>query len=99
MEQRCGIDVERVTRLKQREEARFARQLLRCSVLRERARQTMSPGVPMSWMVSSSAHLPVFGDEGHGAWFTRVDGIRFLDTNIGDQSTFCGLELGSSRAS
>jgi glutamate-1-semialdehyde aminotransferase len=46
----------------------------------------------MSWMASYFAHPPVWVDEGHGAHFTCADGRRFLDTNVGDKSTFCGID-------
>jgi len=46
----------------------------------------------MSWMASYFAHPPVWIDEGHGAHFTCADGVRFLDTNVGDKSTFCGID-------
>jgi len=52
----------------------------------------MPHGVPMSWMVSHFAHPPVWVAEGHGAHFTCADGRRFLDTNVGDKSTFCGID-------
>ena len=52
----------------------------------------MPHGVPMSWMTSYFAHPPVWVDEGHGAHFTCADGRRFLDTNVGDKSTFCGID-------
>ena len=52
----------------------------------------MPHGVPMSWMASYFAHPPVWIDEGHGAHFTCADGRRFLDTNIGDKSTFGGID-------
>jgi len=52
----------------------------------------MPHGVPMSWMASYFAHPPVWVSEGHGAHFSCVDGRRFLDTNIGDKSTFCGID-------
>jgi glutamate-1-semialdehyde 2,1-aminomutase len=52
----------------------------------------MPYGVPMSWMASYFAHPPVWVAEGHGAHFTCADGHRFLDTNVGDKSTFCGLD-------
>ena len=52
----------------------------------------MPHGVPMLWMASYFAHPPVWIDEGHGAHFTCADGIRFLDTNVGDKSTFCGID-------
>ena len=52
----------------------------------------MPYGVPMSWMVSYFAHPPIWIDEGHGAHFTCADGVRFLDTNVGDKSAFCGID-------
>ena len=52
----------------------------------------MPHGVPMSWMVSYFAHPPVWVAEGHGAHFTCADGRRFLDTNVGDKSTFGGID-------
>jgi glutamate-1-semialdehyde aminotransferase len=89
---RDGIEPARVEALRAREEARFARQHRACLALRERARRSMPHGVPMSWMVTYQEHPPLFVAEGHGAHFRCVDGHRFLDTNIGDKSTFCGLD-------
>jgi len=86
-----GVDEGRVTQLRQRERARFAREHPRCLALRERARPVMPHGVPMQWMAASFVH-PVWVVAGHGAHFTCVDGRDFLDTNIGDKSTFCGLD-------
>ena len=88
---RAGVDPGRVTQLWQRELARFAREHPRCLTLRERARPVMPHGVPMQWMAASFAH-PVWVTEGHGAHFTCADGRDFLDTNIGDKSTFCGFD-------
>lgn len=92
MDERAGVDAGRVAELWERESARFAREHPRCLELRERARTRMPHGVPMSWMASYFAHPPVWVDEGHGAHFTCADGRRFLDTNIGDKSTFCGID-------
>ena len=92
MDGRAGVDPGRVTRLWERESARYARAHERCLALRERGRASMPHGVPMSWMVSYFAHPPVWIDEGHGAHFTCADGRRFLDTNVGDKSTFCGID-------
>jgi glutamate-1-semialdehyde 2,1-aminomutase len=92
MDGRAGVDLGRVDELWQRESARFAREHPRCLELRERARARMPHGVPMSWMASYFAHPPVWVDEGHGAHFTCADGHRFLDTNVGDKSTFCGID-------
>ena len=88
---RAGVDRGRVTQLWRRELARFAREHPRCLALRERARASMPHGVPMQWMAANFAH-PVWATEGHGAYFTCADGRRFLDTNIGDKSTFCGFD-------
>jgi len=92
MDERAGVDAGRVAELWQRESERYAREHPRCLELRERARQSMPHGVPMSWMVSYFAHPPVWVVEGHGAHLTCADGRRFLDTNVGDKSTFCGID-------
>ena len=92
VDERAGVDPGRVRALWEREITRYAREHPRCLELRERARGRMPHGVPMSWMASYFAHPPVWVDEGHGAHFTCADGIRFLDTNVGDKSTFCGID-------
>ena len=92
MDERAGVDPRLVATLWERELARYARTHPRCMELREQGRDCMPYGVPMSWMVSYFAHPPVWIDEGHGAHFTCADGIRFLDTNVGDKSTFCGID-------
>ena len=92
MDERSGVDPGRVAELWERESARYAAEHPRCLALREQARATMPHGVPMSWMVSYFAHPPVWVAEGHGAHFTCADGRRFLDTNIGDKSTFGGID-------
>ena len=81
-----------MAQLWQRELARYERDHPRCFALSERARGSMPRGVPMSWMTSYFAHPPVWVSEGHGAHFTCADGRRLLDTNVGDKSTFCGID-------
>jgi glutamate-1-semialdehyde 2,1-aminomutase len=92
MDGRAGVDQALVATLWEREIARYAREHPRCLELREQGRAHMPYGVPMSWMVSYFAHPPIWIDEGHGAHFTCADGVRFLDTNVGDKSTFCGID-------
>jgi glutamate-1-semialdehyde 2,1-aminomutase len=92
MDARSGVDADRVAQLWERESARYAHEHPRCLELREEARGCMPYGVPMSWMVSYFAHPPVWVAEGHGAHFTCADGRRFLDTNVGDKSTFGGID-------
>ncbi|MGH7702790.1 MAG: transaminase [Gemmatimonadales bacterium] len=85
------IDPQRVADLRRREDAVFAERRPRSRALHERARRSMPNGVPMSWMVELYEHLPIFVEAGEGATFTDVDGFRYFDTNVGDMSTFCGL--------
>jgi glutamate-1-semialdehyde 2,1-aminomutase len=92
MDERAGVDPGLVAELWERELARYVRAHPLCMDLRERGRDCMPYGVPMSWMVSYFAHPPIWIDEGHGAHFTCADGVRFLDTNVGDKSTFCGID-------
>ena len=50
----------------------------------------MPRGVPMAWMDDLYEHAPVWVTEGEGAYFTDVDGHRYLDMYIADASGFCG---------
>ena len=85
-----GVDRERVRRLKNAEDARFAAAHPRSAALMERGREVMPNGVPMSWLVGSYHHLPMWVAEGRGAGFTDVDGHTYHDFNIADMSMFCG---------
>lgn len=83
-----------IASLRRREDASFEARRPRSRALFERARRSMPNGVPMSWMVELYEHAPVFVASGEGATFTDVDGHRYFDTNIGDMSTFCGIDPG-----
>jgi glutamate-1-semialdehyde 2,1-aminomutase len=85
-----GVDRERVRRLKNAEDARFAVAHPRSAALMARGREVMPNGVPMSWLVGSYHHLPMWVAEGKGARFTDVDGHTYHDFNIADMSMFCG---------
>ena len=85
-----GVDRERVRRLKNAEDARFAAAHPRSAALMARGREVMPNGVPMSWLVGSYHHLPMWVAEGRGAGFTDVDGHTYHDFNIADMSMFCG---------
>ncbi|MFT4040818.1 MAG: aminotransferase class III-fold pyridoxal phosphate-dependent enzyme, partial [Thermomicrobiales bacterium] len=56
-----------------------------------RARKSMPNGFPMSWFKSLYDHGPLFVAEGAGAYFTDLDGHRYLDVNLADMSQFCGF--------
>jgi glutamate-1-semialdehyde 2,1-aminomutase len=85
-----GLDEERISALKRREDERFAAERPRSRELLERGRGLMPHGVPMSWMATLWDHPPLFVAEGHGASFVDVDGHEYLDFHIADTSAFCG---------
>src|SRR5436309_947810 len=87
----AGVPASRLASLRRREDATFTESRPRSRALLERARGSMPNGVPMSWMAELYEHPPIFVALGEGATFTDVDGHRYFDTNIGDMSTFCGI--------
>src|SRR3954466_10857443 len=91
------VATDRRAEILERELARFSDTHRRSAELRVRARRSMPGGVPMSWMVQLHGHPPVYVDAGAGAYFTDVDGNRYLDTNIADTSMFGGAGPGAGR--
>jgi glutamate-1-semialdehyde 2,1-aminomutase len=85
------IDRGRIRELRAREDAQFIAKRPRSRALIERARHSMPDGVPMAWMVSAYHHPPMFVAEADGAYFTDVDGYRYLDMNLADTSMACGF--------
>jgi len=78
-----GVDLDRVAALKHAEDELFAATHPRSRELLARARQTMPLGVPLSWMSFLYDHPPIFVDAADGAFFTDVDGHRYLDMSLG----------------
>jgi glutamate-1-semialdehyde 2,1-aminomutase len=85
-----GIDPARVSRIRQREERAFTAARPRSLALSGQARAVMPNGVPMSWMLTSYEHGPLFVAGAHGSRFTDVDGHTYADFNVADMSMFCG---------
>jgi glutamate-1-semialdehyde 2,1-aminomutase len=85
-----GLDPDRITALKRREDERFVAARPRSRQLVEYGRELMPLGVPMSWMAGLWDHPPIYVAEGAGATFTDVDGHTYLDFHIADTSAFCG---------
>jgi glutamate-1-semialdehyde 2,1-aminomutase len=50
----------------------------------------MPDGIPNSWFRLNYDHPPVYVDEGKGAYFTDVDGYRYLDMMLGISCAFAG---------
>lgn len=79
-------DPAHIARLSEREAARFGEARPRSAELLARARRSLARGVPMGWMTAIYQHPPIFAAEGSGAWFSYVDGQRYLDMNVADLS-------------
>ena len=88
---RSVLDPTRLAFLTGREEQRFLADRPRSLALLDRARAHMPGGVPMAWMTAMHGHPPVFAAEGEGAWFTDIDGHRYLDMNQADLSMNVGF--------
>jgi glutamate-1-semialdehyde aminotransferase len=85
------LDPARLAFLTAQEEQRFLADRPRSRALLERARAHMPGGVPMGWMTAMHGHAPIFAAEGDGAWFTDIDGHRYLDMNQADLSMNVGF--------
>ena len=79
-----------VRRLLDRERARFVDERPRTRQLLADGARSMPHGVPMQWFHETEDHPVLYVAEGKGAYFTDVDGHRYLDTNVADMSMFCG---------
>lgn len=86
-----NLDRQRLRALKERELARFVAERPRSQALWREGREVMPSGVPMSWMAGLYDHPPIFVESGAGAFFSDVDGHRYLDMNQADLSTTCGF--------
>jgi len=72
------------------ERKRFLDEHPRSKELFEQARENLFGGVPMSWMTEWAGAFPVFVQEASGAYFTDVDGHRYLDLCLGDTGAMTG---------
>lgn len=76
--------------LLQQEIEYFRQKHPRSYALYERAQKCLLAGVPMNWMVRWAGGYPLFVEEAHGAYFTDVDGHRYLDLCLGDTGAMTG---------
>jgi len=84
------IDRTRLARLLESEDERFIREHPRSKGLFERAQASLLDGVPMNWMIRWAGAFPLFVDHAQGAYFTDVDGRRYLDLCLGDTGAMTG---------
>jgi glutamate-1-semialdehyde 2,1-aminomutase len=87
---RRTIDRSRLHSLLQREEAAFLAAHPKSAALYERAEKSLLGGVPMHWMKKWAGKFPVFVAEAHGAHFTCVDGLDYIDFCLGDTGAMTG---------
>jgi glutamate-1-semialdehyde 2,1-aminomutase len=84
------IDRRRLAELHAAEEQRFVELHPRSAELAAEARNHLLSGVPMAWMTRWPGSFPLFFDTAHGARFTDVDGIEYVDFCLGDTGAMAG---------
>jgi glutamate-1-semialdehyde 2,1-aminomutase len=84
------IDRTRLAELYAAEQRRFTDTHPASLALARRAQGSLLDGVPMHWMAKWAGGFPLFVREGRGAWFTDVDGLRYLDLCLGDTGAMTG---------
>lgn len=85
-----SIDATRLAAALKSERERFVAEHPRSKELYEQAQKNLLAGVPMNWMVKWAGAFPVFVKEASGAYFTDVDGKRYLDLCLGDTGAMTG---------
>jgi glutamate-1-semialdehyde 2,1-aminomutase len=86
----AAIDRSRLDALLEGELERFERDHPRSRELFENAKDALLAGVPMPWMSEWAGPYPVFVAEAHGARFTDVDGLEYVDLCLGDTGAMTG---------
>ena len=87
------IDRQVLKRLREQEEQRFITTHPRSAVLAKEAQANLLGGVPMAWMTRWPGSFPIFFDTAHGARFTDVDGLEYIDFCLGDTGAMTGHGL------
>ena len=84
------IDRARLKSLIERENERFIAEHPKSRELTERARRSMTGGVPMNWMIEWPGAFPLFAAQAKGASITDVDGRTYVDFCLGDTGAMFG---------
>ncbi|MEW5785886.1 MAG: aspartate aminotransferase family protein [Bacillota bacterium] len=80
----------KLTHLLAKERREFIERHPRSEALFNEAKGSLLGGVPMNWMMKWAGDFPVFVKEAQGAYFTDVDGHRYLDLCLGDTGAMTG---------
>ena len=89
----ASIDRDHLHALLRHEEDRFIDLHPRSAGRAAQARTNLVAGVPMAWMTRLPGSFPVFFERAHGASFTDVDGLRYVDFCLGDTGAMTGHGL------
>lgn len=84
------IDRSRLKMLTEREEQRHLAEHPKSAALFERAKGSLFTGAPYTWQSFWMFGLPLFIEEGRGAYLTDVDGHRYLDLFLVDHGALYG---------
>ena len=84
------VDRSHLKKLMAIEEKRFLKLHPKSGELFKQAQSVMTNGVPMSWMSKWPGAYPVFVDTAQGAYFTDVDGNKYVDLCLGDTGSMTG---------
>ncbi|MDV3124454.1 aspartate aminotransferase family protein [Mycobacterium sp. 21AC1] len=84
------VDRDRIRTIREREEARFARERPKSLEMAERARRSLLGGVPMNWMTKWPGGFPPFIASARGARLVDVDGNEYVDLCYGDTGAMAG---------
>jgi glutamate-1-semialdehyde 2,1-aminomutase len=87
------IDRQVLSRRHADEERRFIATHPRSAELAKEAEANLLGGVPMAWMTRWPGSFPIFFDTAHGARFTDVDGLEYIDFCLGDTGAMTGHAL------
>src|SRR6185295_7909549 len=80
-------------RLRAVEEQRFIATHPRSAELAKEAQTNLLGGVPMAWMTRWPGSFLIFFDAAHGAHFTDVDDLDYIDFCLGDIGAMTGHGL------
>jgi glutamate-1-semialdehyde 2,1-aminomutase len=92
------IDRGHLAELLRSERERFVALHPRAGTLAEQGRRHLLGGVPMPWMTRWPGPYPIVVDRAHGAHFTDIDGLEYVDLCLGDTAAMTGHALTSVAA-
>jgi glutamate-1-semialdehyde 2,1-aminomutase len=84
-------DLAALHQLREDELGKFRARTPKSRAFFERSRRRMPDGVPCSWMAAFYPGMEIVADHGQGAYFSDIDGNRYLDMSQCDLTMSCGF--------